>query len=153
MQVIDEVEVIQENEILDIKIRSNTYRVSCPKGDREKVLDLADRFCEEVSIISKLTKGKGSDALIFLLSGLQLQDKLYEVERRLINASHEIESLKSQVMHLKESLYEEEAFTIEVKDRVLTNITRMVEKFSDDNYSRRRSYHQSDPDDDFDNGR
>ncbi|CAI28090.1 hypothetical protein EHRUM4_07320 [Ehrlichia ruminantium] len=77
-------------QIIEIVIRSNTYRIACNKTEETHLLKLAEQFNSLVNSISTAEKGKGSDALIFLLAGLTLADEKNELKTQLKKVKDEM---------------------------------------------------------------
>ncbi|MGN7618582.1 MAG: cell division protein ZapA [Ehrlichia sp.] len=70
-------------QVIVITVRNNTYRIACNKSEESHLLSLVDEFNTLVNSISDAEKGKGSDALIFLLAGLTLEDEKNELKAQL----------------------------------------------------------------------
>ncbi|QGR03597.1 cell division protein ZapA [Ehrlichia ruminantium] len=77
-------------QVIEIIIRNNTYRVACNKTEEPHLLKLAEQFNSLVTSISAAEKGKGSDALIFLLAGLTLTDEKNELKAQLKKVKDEM---------------------------------------------------------------
>ncbi|AAZ68655.1 cell division protein ZapA [Ehrlichia canis] len=77
-------------QVIEITVRNNTYRVACNKGEESHLLNLVDKFNTLVNSISSAEKGKGSDALIFLLAALTLEDEKNELKVQLKKTKDEM---------------------------------------------------------------
>ncbi|ABD45535.1 cell division ZapA family protein [Ehrlichia chaffeensis str. Heartland] len=81
-------------QVIEITVRNNTYRVACNKTEEPHLRNLVDKFNALVNSISSAEKGKGSDALIFLLAGLTLEDEKHELKTQLKKTKDEMLTYK-----------------------------------------------------------
>ncbi|AHC39392.1 cell division protein ZapA [Ehrlichia muris] len=77
-------------QVIEITVRNNKYRLACNKTEECHLLNLVDKFNKLVNSISSAEKGKGSDALIFLLAGLTLEDEKNELKIQLKKTKDEM---------------------------------------------------------------
>lgn len=83
-------------QVVEVVICNSTYKISCETEKKDHLLRLVDNFNRLVSSISKKTKGKGSDALNFLLAALTLEDKVLELTQQLEKISKENEKYQNE---------------------------------------------------------
>ncbi|KJV69072.1 cell division protein ZapA [Candidatus Neoehrlichia procyonis] len=83
-------------QIVEITIHNNLYKVACNAKEKPHLIELANKFNSLVNAISNSVKNKTPDALIFLLAGLTLEDQIEELSHELKNTQEELLKYKTQ---------------------------------------------------------
>ena len=116
-------------QVIVITVRNNTYRIACNKSEESHLLNLVDKFNTLVNSISNAENGKGSDALIFLLAGLTLEDEKNQLKNQLKKTKDEMLAYKKyfdDYLKIKNDTNDMSSHTLVRIEKLINNL----EKFS-----------------------
>ncbi|MDB1135207.1 cell division protein ZapA [Candidatus Anaplasma sp. TIGMIC] len=84
-------------QVVDVVLRGSVYKVACREGERARLEELASRLSNRINAaVPGYERSKASDTLLLLLVGLQLEDKVEELENALRQAECHMSEYKAQ---------------------------------------------------------
>ncbi|WP_249548650.1 cell division protein ZapA [Anaplasma phagocytophilum] len=90
-------------QVVDVVLRGSTYKIACREGESARLLELAGRLSRRINAaVPGSEKSKASDTLLLLLIGLQLEDKIEDLESQLLSMSEELSVYKARCEHESE---------------------------------------------------
>lgn len=75
--------------VVDITILGSVYKISCDDGEEAKLLKLAEQLDSNLQSMQGSSIKKSADNRLLILNSLIMQDKINELEKKLINARFE----------------------------------------------------------------
>ena len=91
----DKVHCVQQ--IVEIVLRGSAYKVACREGERERLVELSKRLSDRIdAAVPGSVRSKATDALLLLLVGLQLEDRIEELELELARVRENLEECRAQ---------------------------------------------------------
>ena len=97
-------------QIVEIVLRGSVYKVACREGERDRLADLAKKLSDRIdAAVPGSVRSKATDALLLLLVGLQLEDKVEELEIELAKVREDLEECRThrnQELAMRNSLKE-----------------------------------------------
>ena len=71
-------------QIIDVSLRGSVYKIACHEGEGHRLVELADRLNARIdAAVPSSTRSKTADIHLLLLVGLQLEDRIEELENDL----------------------------------------------------------------------
>lgn len=116
------------SQIVDVVLRGSVYKIACREGEGHRLVELAGRLNARIdAAVPSATRSKTADVHLLLLVGLQLEDRIEELENELKSAGNQISDLNKlyeQAVQEKNSLKELLVHSISKTDE----LTAMIKK-------------------------
>lgn len=116
------------SQIVDVELRGSVYKIACREGEGHRLVELANRLSSRIdAAVPSSTRNKAADIHLLLLVGLQLEDRIEELENELKSLLHRMEDMDKlceQAVHERNSLRELLSHSISKTDA----LTDMIKK-------------------------
>ncbi|SCV61524.1 Cell division protein ZapA [Anaplasma phagocytophilum] len=119
-------------QVVDVVLRGSTYKIACREGESARLLELAGRLSRRINAaVPGSEKSKASDTLLLLLVGLQLEDKVEDLEAQLLSMSEELSVYKARCereLEVRNSLEELLRYSITKTNELADSVSVFNEK-------------------------